>query len=152
MRSGLIIHEVIPERIFSMAAYANGDYTPGSEIILYETSVPQTAAMVGPTLGLDSQYAYVYWVQIFRTGLEAGTTITRYLTFPIDSPEQLSAPQEVVIPAEHDLAYDPFPSGSLQAGERYSLESRPFDSLTVLQDIKSNPSLKMNRPLPSEHQ
>lgn len=124
---------------FFYGAYPDGSYLSDNEIAVYQTTVPQTASMIGPTLGLDANQIYIYWGQIIRTGLEAGTTTTRYIAFPYGAPDQLSAPQEIVIPGEHDLAYDPFPAGSLDVGERYSLESRPSPSLTVLQDINTNP-------------
>ncbi len=124
---------------FYYSTYPNGIFVPDNEMVLYETTVPQTASLIGPTLGLEANYIYVYWVEIFRTGLEAGTTTTSYMAFPVGSPDQLSVPQGIAIPREHDLAYEPFPAGSLQAGERYSLESRPSPSLSVLQDIHTNP-------------
>jgi hypothetical protein len=128
-----------PQTAFLYAAYPDGSYRPDAASIVYETSIPQSADMVGPTLGLDANKVYVYWIEIFRTGLEAGFTQTRFFSFPYEAPQQITALQEIFIPAEHDLGYEPFPEESIQAGERYSLASRPSPNLTVLQDINTNP-------------
>jgi hypothetical protein len=128
----------IPQTEFLYASYANGSYTSGRDSVVYETTIPLTADMVGPTLGLDTDDVYIYWLEIFRTGLEAGFTQTRFISFPHSAPEQITSPQEITIPAEHDLDYEPFPAESIQAGSRYSLASRPSPSLSVLQDISSN--------------
>lgn len=129
-----------PETEFLYAAFPDGNYTAGNETVIYETSIPQTATLVGPTLGLDTANVYLFWIEIFRTGLEAGFTETRFITFPQDAPGQVSSPQETFIPTEHDLEYAPFPSGSIQAGPRYLLASRPSPGLSVFQDINTNAS------------
>lgn len=114
-----------PQTAFLYARYPDGRYTPDAQSIIYETSIPQTADMIGPTLGLDTSHVYVYWVEVFRTGLEAGFTQTRFLSFPHQAPQQITAPQEIFIPAEHDLTYEPFSGGTIQAGARYSLAPQP---------------------------
>jgi hypothetical protein len=125
---------------FLYGAYQDGQYSPEIQQIIYETNIPQTASMFGPTLGLDVANIYIYWVQIIRTGTSAGTTVTRYIYFPAGDPDQISASLQVVIPAEHDLPYEPYSTGTLQVGERYSLQSRPSPAVTILQDIYTNPS------------
>ncbi|MFZ0548120.1 MAG: hypothetical protein WAM60_21925 [Candidatus Promineifilaceae bacterium] len=128
-----------PRTDFLYAAYPDGRYTPDSESLIYQTTIPQTAEMFGPTLGLDRDTVYVYWVEIFRTGLEAGFTQTRLLTFPRGAPQRITAPQETFIPSEHDLTYEPFSAGSLQAGSRFLLAARPSPSTNILEDIYTNP-------------
>lgn len=127
-----------PETVFFYASFSD-NVTAGNETAVYETNIPMTAVMVGPTMGLDTNHIYIYWIEVFRTGLEAGFTQTRYIYFPQADPAQVSAPLETFIPSEHDLAYESFSSEVVQVGERYSLADRPSPSSSVLQDISMNP-------------
>lgn len=127
-----------PQVAFLYAAYEDGRFSPGPGSIIREMSIPLTADMVGPTLGLDADNVYIYWIEIFRTGLEAGFTETRYITFPQSDPSQVTEPQITYIPSEHDLRYEAFSGESVHVGDRYSLDSQPSPSLVVFQDISSN--------------
>lgn len=127
-----------PQVQFLYAAYADIANIAGSGSVVQETRVPLTADMVGPTLGLDGDEAYIYWVLIFRTGLEAGFTETRFISFSQSNPGQPPSAQQFFIPAEHDLDYQPFPEESLHVGDRYSLAERPSPSVGVFQDITTN--------------
>ncbi|NIT56197.1 MAG: hypothetical protein GWN00_08150, partial [Aliifodinibius sp.] len=105
---------------------------------MFETSVPITADLIGPTLGLAADDVYIFWYVIYRTGLEAGFTETRFVTFPSSSPDQISSPERTFIPAEHDLDYEPFPEEAIKVGERYGLENQSFSRVGALQDIHTN--------------
>lgn len=127
-----------PQVAFLYAAYDDGRFSPESGSIVREMSIPFTAEMVGPTLGIDAENVYIYWVEIFRTGLEAGFTESRFITFSQSAPDQISEPQTTFIPSGHDLSYEPFAGESVHAGDRYSLASQPSSGLSVLQDISPN--------------
>ena len=51
----------------------------------------------GPVLGLDTEYAYIFWSLEQRSGLEAGTATSYYVSFPLDQPSQLT-PTPIRIP------------------------------------------------------
>jgi hypothetical protein len=123
---------------FLYAAYEDGRFSPGPGLIVRELSIPLTADMLGPTLGLDAENIYIYWIEIFRTGLDAGSTETRYVSFPRSAPDQVSEPQITYIPREHDVSYELFAGESVHVGDRHSLASPPSPSVAVLQDISTN--------------
>lgn len=127
-----------PHVKFLYAAYEENANVTGPGSVVLETRVPLTADMVGPTLGLDADEAYIFWVVILRTGLEAGSTETRFISFSQSNPAQPSPAQQFFIPAEHDLVYKPFPDESVLVGDRYLLTERPSPSVGVFQDITTN--------------
>jgi hypothetical protein len=123
---------------FLYATYSEGQYQPNNGSVIYETRIPETAVMIGPTIGLDTGTVYLHWIRLFRTGLEAGSTETRVLSFPFSDPAGISEPRSFSIPPEHDLVYEDFPAEDFKAGPRYPLAPEQF-GLTVLQDINPNP-------------
>jgi hypothetical protein len=127
-----------PKTEFLYASYKDGSYTSGGGLIVYETNIPFTADMVGPTLGLDRDNIYIYWIKLLRTGLDAGSMESRFVTFPQTAPDQVSRPQTTFIPAEHDLSYEPFSEEAIRVGARYPLDDRPSPGLSVIQDINTN--------------
>ena len=77
----------------------------GKELIDLKVNLGNT--LEGPVLGLSDQYAYVFWSVLRQTGMLAGTAVTEYVAFPVNSPEQLRR-QNVSIYPDDKERYQPY--------------------------------------------
>jgi hypothetical protein len=77
----------------------------GKQLIDLRVNLGNT--LEGPVLGLSDQYVYVFWSILRQTGMLAGTAVTEYLVFPIDSPDQLNR-QNVNIYPDDKERYQPY--------------------------------------------
>ena len=77
----------------------------GEELIDLKVNLGNT--LEGPVLGLSDQYAYVFWSVLRQTGMLAGTAVTEYVAFPVNSPEQLRR-QNVSIYPDDKERYQPY--------------------------------------------
>jgi|APSaa5957512622_1039677.scaffolds.fasta_scaffold01114_8 hypothetical protein len=59
------------------------------------------ASLDGPVLGMSDEAVYVFWSILNQSGLEAGTARTEYISFPQESPEEISYHADIgVLPLE----------------------------------------------------
>ncbi len=103
---------------FFYAAYSDGVFQPGQEVLVYEPLLSTTDHLVGPMLGLDAQQAYLIWNLSVRTGQEAGTNLTQYIHFPHGQPALMAGPETIIAPRIPDLEYTYRPESGLTAGPR----------------------------------
>lgn len=105
-------------------SFAEDRLQPGTGVFLADMPTPLGVIIWGPTLGLDSTNAYIFWSREYRLGLEAGTAETHYATFPLGAP----APGEerLLLPPVSEPVYSehqgPFGYANLAepgSGQRY---------------------------------
>jgi hypothetical protein len=121
---------------FFYAAYAGGSFHPGRETKVVSPVLGPTSVLHGPTLGIDAQQAYLFWVSEIRTGMEAGRVNIEYVHFPLSDPAAVSPPLPLFVPSGYRLTYEPPSGGTLQAGQRVPLEGR---GTSRIRDVASNP-------------
>lgn len=110
------------DKPFFYATYPHGVYAPGQERVAVVPRVVGTTVLEGPELGLDEQYAYVFWSMTYYSGLEAGSTEAQYVYFPREQPELVSSTRLLSVPYSYNLDYQAVQVGDLKAGERVPLE------------------------------
>jgi hypothetical protein len=129
------------ESILWYAMYPDGIHEQGKEILVAKPVLAPTSILRGPILGLDTEDAYIYWSQEIRTGLDAGSTNTTYITFPHGKPEQNSVPRRVLVPVDPDLEYEEADDRALLAGPRVDLVNGNVGRSSALRDISTNPNM-----------
>ncbi len=77
----------------------------GEELIDLKVNLGNT--LEGPVLGLSDQYIYIFWSVLRQTGMLAGTAVTEYLVFPLDSPEELQRENVNIYPDDKER-YQPY--------------------------------------------
>lgn len=65
-------------------------------------------SLYGPVLGLSDGWVYVLWSRLSRSGLEAGTAQTFYVTFPQGSPEAVANPERLYVLPIEEQPYETF--------------------------------------------
>jgi hypothetical protein len=75
-----------------------GDPMKGTKLTQFVKGV--SVVLRGPVLGLDMEYAYIFWSLEQRGGLESGTARSYYLSFPLGqpSPQAQLTPTPIRIP------------------------------------------------------
>ncbi len=126
------------DKPFFYAAYPDGYYRPGQERVIATPRAVGTTALEGPQLGLDGQYAYVFWTLIFYSGLEAGTARAEYVYFPKGQPSSASSAHQWGVPYSYDLPYQAFREGDLKAGARVPMGSEFRGGATYITDLTTN--------------
>lgn len=106
------------EKALFYANYPNGIFEPDVEQVVGEPMVAPSSVLEGPYLGFDMERVYVFWTILVRTGLEAGSVETRYVSFPYGALNEASPPEQLFAPPNYDLTYERAIQGPLQAGER----------------------------------
>lgn len=96
----------VDERTFFYARFAGGKLQPVSGIRVADVTLTTADGLSGPVLGLSNRWVYLIWSVERRTGLEAGTARTEYISFPIDQPAR-SDSQAVWIFATEEQSYQP---------------------------------------------
>jgi len=102
---------------------------------IYTLSKPKSAIASifdGPSLGLTSDRAYVFWSNEIRTGIAAGTVDSRYLSFPLGSPDAATPPVQLYVPSAYHLPYQDWLDDGFQAGKRSQLLPPRTGKLTQL--------------------
>jgi hypothetical protein len=89
-------------------------------------------------LGLDEEQIYFFWTTIVRSGLQSGTIMSQYVTFPIGGVISEARPREIWVPALSNLDFTNTPGG-FKVGERVSLPAPEYPLTNELQDISANP-------------
>jgi hypothetical protein len=64
-------------------------------------------SLPGTALGLSDGWLYIVWSVLSQSGLEAGTSRTQYVAFPVDEP-QLIEPSPIWIHPEEEPPYGPY--------------------------------------------
>ncbi len=98
-----------------------GALSPENAVRIWQPKAGISSVFHGPVLGLDATRAYVFWAVEVRTGLGAGSVDARVISFPKDQPQALEPPQQLFVPADYHLPYQPWPHAALQAGQRAPL-------------------------------
>ncbi len=82
-----------------------------------------------PVVGLERGRVYLLWSVVNRSGLEAGTGFTAYVTFPMDAP-RFSSPQRLYISPAEEPSYQqvetPWPALSQLAAPAAAPQSSDF--------------------------
>lgn len=120
---------------FFYAAYNDGDLHAGHEMEVVSPIIGPTSVLHGPTLGIDAQQAYLFWVSEIRTGMEAGRVNIEYVHFPLGDPAAVSPALPLLVPSSYHLTYEAA-AGALQAGRRVPLEG---EGTSRIRDVASNP-------------
>jgi len=128
------------DKPFFYAAYPDGYYRPGQETVVVAPRAIGTTVLEGPRLGLDGQYAYIFWTLIFYSGMEAGTARAEYVYFPKGQPSSVSSAHQWGVPYSYNLPYQTFREGGLKAGARVPLGSEFRGGATYITEITANPA------------
>ena len=128
------------DKPFFYAAYPDGYYRPGQERVVVAPRAIGTTVLEGPQLGLDGQYAYVFWTLIFYSGMEAGTARAEYVYFPKGQPSSVSSAHQWGVPYSYNLPYQTFREGDLKAGARVPLGPEFRGGATYITEITANPA------------
>lgn len=99
------------------AHYPEGNFRADAEQMVGEPQVAPSSVMEGPYLGFDTQRVYVFWSVLVRTGLDAGSAETRYISFPYGAANEVPS-EQMFVPRTYDLVYEPNVGGPLHAGAR----------------------------------
>ena len=126
------------DKPFFYAAYPDGQYRPGQERVVATPRAVGTTVLEGPQLGLDGQYAYVFWTLIFYSGMEAGTARAEYVYFPRGQPSSVSSVHQWSVPYSYYLPYQAFQESDLKAGARVPLGSDFRGDATYITEITAN--------------
>jgi hypothetical protein len=131
------------------AAWLRSD-SPGSERFMY-TVADDTGAMpllepgtalgerlLGPWLGVDSSYVYLFWTVQPVSQEYAGRLRSQYLSFPLADPAARNPEQSLRMPREAGLPYD-IAAADLQSGPRTALAT-PSGSVPTALAINSQPA------------
>lgn len=91
----------------SYAQWAGGKL--GTAVPTIITTLPESTGMNldGPELGLAGEWAYILWSTYFSTGLQAGTAVAEYVSFPSNDP-QIATPHQITISEAEDQTYDDY--------------------------------------------
>lgn len=106
---------------FFHATYAGGTYgtyQPGRATSVAQPNVSFTSILKGPRLGLDRQYAYVFWSVVLQSGLEAGTIENSYVVLADDASEVAPSVHHLRVPYNDELPYQSVADTALEAGPR----------------------------------
>jgi hypothetical protein len=106
---------------FYYGAYPSGTFEPGIAKIGAYPLIYGTVIFEGPHLGLDQNYAYIFWSLTYLSGEEAGTAETLYAYFPIGLPEEDSYEKNLTVPYSYDLVYEELDFDAPPTGERVHL-------------------------------
>ena len=122
------------------AAYPDGAYRPGQQALVTELSLERDSSLLGPWLGLDGEQVNLFWIDLLQTPELGYQTATEYLTFPLGQPGFASEPGAIVVPNTDELAYEPFPDGTLAAGQRVRLATGEYPRTAPSSEIWINPT------------
>jgi len=86
------------------ASFTDARIEPVTGVRLTDMPTPRGVIIWGPTLGLDTTNAYVFWSREYRLGLEAGTAETHYTTFLLGAPVPGEKP--LLLPPVSEPVYD----------------------------------------------
>jgi hypothetical protein len=111
------------ETIVYYGDYADGEANAGAGAELTSMRVGITSVLEGPSFAVEDELGYLFWSIEVRTGPAAGTAETNYITFPLGAPEQVTGQEQLYVPADYDLTYEPAPEAPLNAGDRVLLGS-----------------------------
>lgn len=90
------------------------------QVRIAELSLNPADGMDGPAFGMEDGRGYVFWTQLYRTGLRAGTMEAHSLVFSLGDPAGTTQDSPLMVPSEYHLEYASFQEGSYRAGFRYS--------------------------------
>lgn len=127
------------DKPFFYASYPDGGFRPGEESIVVAPQIFGTTVLEGPILGLDGQYAYIFWSMTFYSGFEAGTAETHYVYFPKGQSSSVSPDYVLSVPYLYNLSYQDFQESALKAGARVPLGSGFFGGGTYITQVKADP-------------
>jgi hypothetical protein len=122
------------------AAYPGGAYRSGQQTLVAEIPLDRDSTLLGPWLGLDDKQVYLFWTDLLQTAEHGYLTQTEYLSFPLNQPGSASEPRELVVPNTDNLAYEPFPEGTLAAGQRVVMTPGEVPRAVPLSEVWINPS------------
>ncbi|MFQ5595664.1 MAG: hypothetical protein ACE5HA_16075 [Anaerolineae bacterium] len=128
------------DKSFFYATSPDSSYPPGQGTVVAAPRAIGTTVLEGPRLGIDGQYAYVFWTRIFFSGPDAGTARTEYVYFPLGQPYSVSPARQLYVPHRYDLPYTTLPAGELESGERVSLGSGFRGGSTYITEVAANPT------------
>lgn len=87
------------------AIYPDGDLAAGSVAAVGSIDLGAGGlALSGPWLGADADYGYLLWSLQVTEGLNAGSSYSQYLSFPLDG-GPAAAIRTIAVPAGADLRY-----------------------------------------------
>jgi hypothetical protein len=75
--------------------------------LVAEIKMGTGASLIGPELGLSEDWVYVFWSLLNQSGLEAGTSKTQYVAFPLGAPEKTPVDSIWILPEEEQI-YEPY--------------------------------------------
>lgn len=111
------------EKSLLYARYSDGVFQANVEQVVAHPQVAPATVMEGPYLGFDTERVYVFWSVLVRTGLEAGSAETRYVSVPYGGLDEVPASKQMFVPPTYDLTYDRSVRGPLNAGERVAWDA-----------------------------
>jgi len=69
---------------------------------LLDLQVSMGNTLNGPVIGVTDQYVHCFWSILRRTGMEAGTAVTEFISFPVNSPDNPTPEQLNVFSSPED--------------------------------------------------
>jgi len=116
--------------------YSGDDTAPGDIVKLTEISLNPADGIEGPFFGIEDNTGYIFWTQLFRTGLRAGTIEARYLSFNLMRPLDTVVEATLMVPDGYHFPYTSFLAGELRAGFRYSWLPEELNGTSNITDIQ----------------
>lgn len=117
------------------AAYPDGVISDDMEMIIAEPRLGISNVLQGPQLGLDQERVYIFWTERIMTGMQVGVVESKYITFPIDRPDLVSAEQILRAPDPYELPYTIWEGEGFTAGERVDLGAARISSTGSLTNL-----------------
>ena len=117
------------------AAYPDGIVMEAAELEITEISLNPADGIEGPVFGIEGETGYVFWTQLVRTGLRAGTIEAHYFTFALADPVGSLHEDVLRVPEGYGYDYAPFAQGEYRAGFRYSWPPGELNGTSKITDI-----------------
>ncbi|MBN2556866.1 MAG: hypothetical protein JXA97_13080 [Anaerolineales bacterium] len=117
------------------AAYLDGIVMEALELKITEISLNPADGIEGPVFGIEGETGYVFWTQLFRTGLRAGTIEAHYFSFALADPVGSLFEDVLRVPEGYAYDYAPFTQGEYRAGFRYSWLPGELSGTSKITDI-----------------
>ena len=117
------------------AAYPGGDISAGMDVIIAEPRLGISNVLQGPQLGLDEERVYIFWAERIMTGMQVGVVQSKYITFPIGRPDQVSEERDLRAPEAYELPYASWEGDGFAIGDRVDLAAEQISSTSSLTHV-----------------
>jgi len=117
------------------AGFSGGIPYGGKQMRIAELALNPADGLDGPGFGVEDGLGYIFWTQLYRTGLRAGTMEARALTFGMEDPLASARESVLTVPDEFNMAYERFPEGDLRAGFRSPWLAASREGTATITDV-----------------